>query len=223
MRLSAIATSPLCVAYSRGVNPSAVEACGSAPASISSRTTGAWDPATAHISAVLRVSVVVAFTSAPCRRSVSTTSRCPVRAAVISGVSPLVRRAPVLAPAASSFSTMAVLASLRRPLERRHAVVVGRVHVGPGAEQQIDHLQVVPMCGPEQRGGPVRAARVDTGALGNQRAHRHRIATGRGRDEPRILSGRRARNGGHAQQQHPGEHPTRDPFAHRCLSSPSTG
>ena len=66
--------------------------------------------ATAHISAVAPVSVVAALTSAPCPSSARTTSMLPVRAAIISAVSPLACAALGLAPPASSLSTVAALA-----------------------------------------------------------------------------------------------------------------
>ena len=68
------------------------------------------DSATAHISAVLVVSVVAALTAAPCTMSASTTSTLPVRAAVISGVRPLVRAMFGSAPAFSNVWTIARLA-----------------------------------------------------------------------------------------------------------------
>ena len=54
--------------------------------------------------------VVAALTLAPCARSAFTTSRLPVRAAIMSGVSPLVCARFGSAPAPSSLFTIAVLA-----------------------------------------------------------------------------------------------------------------
>ena len=89
---------------------------------------------------------------------------------------------------------------LRRPLQRRHAVVVGRVDVGPGAQQQVDQLQVVPMRRPEQRGGAVRTPGVDVDSLGDECPHAGRIATGRSRDQSKILGRGRVRGSSRGQQ-----------------------
>ena len=66
--------------------------------------------ASAHISAVLPVSTVAAFTSAPRSRIARTIGRFPVRAAVINGVNPLVCAALASAPAPSSRSIIGALA-----------------------------------------------------------------------------------------------------------------
>ena len=107
---SAVATSPFRAANMSGVKPFTVERCGSAPASSRSRTIPGCASATAHMRALLRVSRVAAFTSAPCPMSVRTTSALPVRAAVISGVRPLARAAFTFAPASTRRRTIGRLA-----------------------------------------------------------------------------------------------------------------
>ena len=76
-------------------------------------------------------------------------------------------------------------------MQRRHAVVVGRVDAGPGPEQQADRLQIVPVRRPEDRRRPVRAARVDVDPFVEQRAHLKRVLRCGGADQPEILSGDR--------------------------------
>ena len=109
-RARARSTSPFRAANISGVKPAVVSMLGSAPCSSSRRTMAGWGAASPHIRAVLRVSVVAAFTSAPWSRSASTIAALPVRAAVINAVSPLVRAAPPSAPPSSSRSTIARLA-----------------------------------------------------------------------------------------------------------------
>ena len=75
---------------------------GEAPLSSNSCTISGWRSEMAHINAVLLVSAVAALTSAPLLTSACTTSVLPVRAAVISGVRPLVWAESALAPAASN-------------------------------------------------------------------------------------------------------------------------
>ena len=93
-----------------GVNPFLVDTWGSAPALSKMRTISGWGSETAHIRAVLCVVLTVAFTSAPAVTSIVTMSALPVRAAVISGVSPLVCDAFTFAPAASNLATISRLA-----------------------------------------------------------------------------------------------------------------
>ena len=82
-----------------------VRACGSAPRSASRRTMSECCWATAHISAVCPRSRSAAFTSAPWSTSISTTGRLPLRAAPISGVSPMRSVTFAFAPASSRRST----------------------------------------------------------------------------------------------------------------------
>jgi hypothetical protein len=76
----------------------------------------------------------------------------------------------------------------------RYRDVVGGVDVRLGAEELIDRFQIVPVRGPEQRGGAVRPCRVDVDSLGEQGAVRLTILCGGGLDQPHVLlgGGRRA-------------------------------
>ena len=102
-----------------------------------------------------------AFTLAPRREERLDDRDAAARTAVISGVSPVEVAALTSAPALSSRCTIARLPFSRGQRERRHAVVVLRVDVGAGREQQLDRFHVVPVRRPMQRGCAVGLRRVD--------------------------------------------------------------
>ena len=106
---SAASRLPCWAANSSGVNRFVERAETAAPVSSRSRATGVWFSATASISAVCPSVASAAFGSAPAASRLRTTSRPPTCAAVISGVSPLLRAALGSAPAASRASTMSRL------------------------------------------------------------------------------------------------------------------
>ena len=64
--------------------------------------------------------------------------------------------------------------------QRRHAVVVGRVDVGPGPDQGRGGLRVVQVGGPVQGGGAVALRRVDVGFLREQGPYGRGFAAFRG-------------------------------------------
>ena len=104
-------------------------------------------------------------------------STLPERAAVMSTVSPL-SDVPGSAPAASRRPRDGRVAVGRRQHERLDAVPIRRAHVGAGPNQEVGHLEVVPMHGPVQRRravgiGVVGSLRV----LLQQRLHGLAIAT----------------------------------------------
>src|SRR5439155_25745313 len=86
-----------------GVYPAAERACTFAPWSISNFTISECFSAAAHMSAIWPRVRSFALTSAPCAISSETTSGLPVRAAIISGVSPVGNEAFGFAPAFNSF------------------------------------------------------------------------------------------------------------------------
>ena len=118
-----------------------------------------------------------------------TTFTLPEREAIISGVTPLLCTAFAFAPAASSFSTMAAFAFSHARIERGHAVVVGRVDLGAGAQQPVDRVQVVPVRRPQQRRDAVGPRRVDIDAFFQQRPHGVLIALRDGVDQPEVWTG----------------------------------
>jgi len=71
--------------------------------------------------------------------------------------------------------------------EWRHPVVVGRVHLRAGCEQQIECFAVIEMRRPEQRCGAVRPSRIHVGTLLEQGAHRRRILLRRRAHQARGL------------------------------------
>ena len=79
----------------------------------------------------------------------------------------------------------------RRP-QRRDAEIVGRVHVGPGADQQIRELDLVPVGGPVQRRRAVTLPGGDVGAAIDQRAHHAPLGVA-GRIGERLVRGVSAR------------------------------
>ena len=106
----AISMSPFFAANISGVNPLLLEAWTSARPSTSTLAISGWGSATAHMSAVLLVSVVSALTFAPRASSDLTTSTFPVCDAIMSGVIPLICARFGSAPAFSSRSTILALA-----------------------------------------------------------------------------------------------------------------
>ena len=94
-----------------------------------------------------------------------TASTLPVRAAVISIVSPPGQR------------RVRIGAGIEKPLDdggvavgagerqRRHAVAVRRAHIGAGREQPVHEIEIVVIRRPVQRRRAVRLRRVDVGAL----------------------------------------------------------
>ena len=84
-----------------------------------------------------------ALTSAPRSSSSFTASGLPVRAAVISTVSPAGHGGVRIRPGLEQRGHHLGAAVGRRQRERRQAVAVRRVHVGAGPDQQLHHLDVV--------------------------------------------------------------------------------
>ena len=80
---------------------------------------------------------------------------------------------------------------LGRPLQRGHAVVVGRVDVGPGPDQPVREIRVVPVRRPQQGRRPVGARRVHVDARVEQGVGRGRVPARDGVDEPEVLAGGR--------------------------------
>ena len=146
-------------------------ALGSAPWSSSRRTTAGWRCAVAHISAVWLSETSRAFTSTPRFRSASTASTLPVRAQAISAVSPNARVA--LASAArrqQAIHHRPVRVRTGQP-ERRDLVVVRRVDVGAGLDEQLSRLLVVPVDGPVQRRRTVPLGRTHVGSIRQEGTH----------------------------------------------------
>ena len=85
-----------------------------------------------------------------------------------------------------------VLAGAR---EGGDAVIVGRVHVRPGPQQRVDHVEVVPMRCPQQSRGAVRSRGVDVDALFQQRTDGLAVLVGSSLDEPHIAVGGRSQTG----------------------------
>ncbi len=81
----------------------------SAPCAINSCAISGCDSATAHISAVCCRHCSLELTSAPCASSTLAASTLPVRATVISAVSPSLLAALASAPASSSFAIIGAL------------------------------------------------------------------------------------------------------------------
>ena len=103
--------SPLRAANISGVKPLVVDRRTSAPPAMSVRAISVVTVASAPTSARSHSRPsVAALTLAPFASSAFTTSRLPVRAAIMSGVSPLVCARFGSAPAPSSLFTIAVLA-----------------------------------------------------------------------------------------------------------------
>ena len=128
----------------------------SAPASMSAFAAPALFSAAAHIRAVCPFQPSFAFTLAPWASSTLTAGTLPVRAAVISAVSPSGNAVFASAPAASSFSIDRRVAVDARQIQRRHAVPGRRFGVGAGAKQSVDAFGVVALHRQVQRRRAVR-------------------------------------------------------------------
>ena len=182
----AISMSPLRAANISGVNPLLDEACTSAPPSTSTLAISGWGSATAHISAVLLVSVVAALTFGAAGEQ-------RLDDLEVAGV-----RRDHQRRHAARLREVRVGAGLQQPLdhpgagvfgrarERRDAVVVGGVDLGARLEQQVDRLEIVPVGGQQERRGAVGPRRVHVDALLEQRPDGRLVLVGRGRDEPQI-------------------------------------
>src|SRR5207247_9827454 len=66
------------------------------------------------------------------------------------------------------------------------AVVVGGVHIGAGFQEEVDGVEVVPVCRPLERCGSVSRVRVDVDTLLHQRSNRLLVLTRHGLDQPCI-------------------------------------
>ena len=91
--------------------------------------------AAAHINAVCPRQLSFALTSAPCASSVFTAAGTPVRAAVISAVSPSDCAAFGIGAGFQQELQHGGVAVGRRKRQRRNAIAVGRVHVGAGSDE----------------------------------------------------------------------------------------
>ena len=60
---------------------------------------------------------------------------------------------------------IAALPLIAGEMQRRHAVAVRRLHVGAGANQPVDELEIVLAHGPVQRRRAVGFGRVDVGVF----------------------------------------------------------
>ena len=103
--------------------------------------------------------------------------------------------------------------------QRRHAVVVGGLDVGPGADQRRGRVRVAAVRRPVQGGGPVALSRVGVRVPRQQRAHRLRVAALRRVGERRL--GRRAGSGPRRAEAGGGQHDREAPPRgwcphHRC-------
>ena len=105
------------------------------------------------------------------RRTVST---LPVRAAVISTVSPSGVAVLASAPALSSMRTIAALPLVGGQRQRRHAVAVGRGGVRARLQQDGHRLAIVGAHRPVQRRRAVGLGGVDVGLAAEQATHRRR-------------------------------------------------
>ena len=154
----------------------------------------AWPSAAAHISAVCPRQVSTASTEAPASSSALAAATFPVRAHVISAVSPSSPVVLALTPAFSSRSTASAL-----PFSQAREIGVtpyrfARLGVGAGADQTVDQREIVVAHRPVQRGGAVGLRRVGVDLLLQQRRAARRVARLDGLDEARVL--RRAVLGG---------------------------
>ena len=152
-------------------------------------TTAAWFSAAAHISAVCPRHASCVFTLAPKVSSIFTASTLPVRAAVISAVSPSPKAALGSAPAFRRASTIATLPTVARLVQRRDAVAVGRLGVGAGAEQELRRLEIVPVGGPVEGGHPFGVGPVHIETLFQQRPHVGLVAVPDRVGDPRVAAG----------------------------------
>ena len=101
----------------------------------------------------------------------------PVRAAIISAVSPLgVSGMFGSAPALISFSIMRRAAVDRGQLQRGRAVAIGRGDFRARANQHVRGIEIVVTHSPQQRGRAVVLRRVDVGFLLHQRADGRGVA-----------------------------------------------
>ena len=96
----------------------------------------------------------------------------PVRAAVISAVSPSGSAVFGSAPAVSSRSMMAALPLMHASDERRHAVAVGRLDVGFRGQEQFDRCHVVALDRPVSAVVPSGSAALTSTRACEQLAHR---------------------------------------------------
>ena len=92
----------------------------------------------------------------------------PTRAAVISGVTPLVAARFGSGSRVEKQGDQGVARVEAGERERRRAVVVDRIDVGPGAEQQRGHCPEIAMRRPVERGRAVALGRVDVRAAGHE-------------------------------------------------------
>jgi hypothetical protein len=86
--------------------------------------------------------------------------------------------------------------------ERRRAEIVGRVHIGARANQQIRTVQRVSVARPVQRGRSIRRRRLDVDTLLEERAQRIGVVVSGGVDQRRPI--RRVRRSGEEKTNHEG-------------------
>lgn len=90
--------------------------------------------------------------------------------------------------------------------QRRHTEVVRDVGVGVPADQQISGDRVVPVCGPQKRGGAIVRADVDVGLASEQGANPRRVLIPGRVDEAEIIGrGRGSGDGQRCDQAHRGD------------------
>ena len=88
-----------------------------------------------------------------------------------------------------------------RERERRHPIVVRRVHRCPSTNQQGRRVSIAEMDGPVEGGPPVRLLRLDIDLLPEQSQDGLRVPALDGFDQPEIV-GRHARTGREEQTRH---------------------
>ena len=138
----------------------------SAPRATSSLTMSGWFSVTAHINAVCARTVSFAFTLAPRSSSSVTASTLPVRAAVISAVSPPGVAVFGIGAGVEQPAQHGGVAVERGESDRRDAVSRRGLHVGAALDQRVDGLDVVlPDC-LVQRCGAVWRRRFTVADLG---------------------------------------------------------
>ena len=154
--------SPLRAANISGVNPLLSSARTSAPSSISTLAMSGAARPTAHISAVLLVSVVVGVDVRAVGEQRFDDLRLPVwpRSSAASSRSSAPRFG--LAPAFSSRSTIAGAGVFAARASGVTPWSSAALTLAPALEQQVDRLEIVPVGGPQQRRAPSSGRAVFT-------------------------------------------------------------